>query len=86
MTVNAILTSLFMCSADDACEVSLEKDPEFIVDLRAEADVPVSGAMSRFGTKSFALVNGGPTSPEELKRAIVFVSGQLEYGNRVVLH
>jgi hypothetical protein len=86
MRSEEILERLFMSSASEAGEISRKKHPDYVIDLRAEAETPLSETVSVYGTKSFSLINGSPTDPEELLRAVRFTADLLERGGSAVLH
>lgn len=86
MKSEEILQRLFMSSAEEAEELSQKKQPDYVIDVRAEAAFPLQDTASRQGTKSFSLINGGPTDPEELKCAIQFAASVLQNDGSVLIH
>ncbi|WP_444684447.1 hypothetical protein [Alkalicoccus luteus] len=79
MNAEELMTGLTMCAAPEAPKKIEQLRPEVVIDLRAEAPVTEESV-------SFSLANGGPTDPQELKRAIEYTAEVLQNGNRAVLH
>ncbi|CAM3864842.1 hypothetical protein [Alkalicoccus chagannorensis] len=86
MHTEFLLQRLFLSSETEAAADATDVQPDDIVDLRAEAEAPVPGAEAIHGVHSFALINGGPTDPAEVRRAARFILGQLKEDKRVLLH
>lgn len=79
MNAEELMTGLTMCAAPEAPKKIEHLRPDVVIDLRAEAPATEESV-------SFSLVNGGPTDPQELKRAVEYTADVLQIGNRAVLH
>lgn len=86
MNTEEILEHLHMSSETEAERQSHQLRPDYVVDVRAEAEAPLPETDSLYGTKSFSLLNGGPTDPEEIRRAAAFIAAELREDRTVLLH
>lgn len=86
MQAEHVLKQLFLCGETEAEEAAQQMHPDYVIDLRAEAEQPLQGAVSKEGTISFSLVNGGPTPLEEMQRAITFTAEAVKNNKSAVLH
>ncbi|RKD76052.1 hypothetical protein ATL39_0264 [Sinobaca qinghaiensis] len=86
MTAGHVFEKLFLCGETEAAEAAQQMSPDYVIDLRAEAEQPLQGAVSKEGTVSFALINGGPTPLDEMKRAIAFTAEAVKNNKSAVLH